>query len=71
MVKAKRGMQEQSHIPKLHQLNNEYERLLEENKTLANQVKPQREQEELNEKLLREQLGDRYSELDEIIVKAK
>ena len=71
MVKAKRGMQEQSHIPKLHQLNNEYERLLEENKTLANQVKPQREQEALNEKLLREQLGDRYSELDEIIVKAK
>lgn len=35
MVKAKRGMAEQSHIPKLHQLNNDYERLLEENKVLA------------------------------------
>jgi hypothetical protein len=35
MVKAKRGMAEQSHIPQLHHLNNEYQRLLEENKTLA------------------------------------
>jgi len=34
MIKAKRGMIEQSHVPTLHQVNNEYERLLEENKRL-------------------------------------
>lgn len=39
MVKAKRGMAEQSHIPKLHELNSEYERLLEENKKLTD-LKP-------------------------------
>mmetsp|Transcript_2180 Transcript_2180/g.2104 ORF Transcript_2180/g.2104 Transcript_2180/m.2104 type:complete len:94 (+) Transcript_2180:391-672(+) len=34
LVKAERGMVDQSHVPRLHQLNNEYERLLEENKHL-------------------------------------
>ncbi len=39
MVKAKRGMAEQSHMPKLHELHNDYERLMEENKKLQ-EVKP-------------------------------
>ena len=34
LVKAKKGLIEQSHVPKLHQLNNEYEKLLLENKKL-------------------------------------
>jgi hypothetical protein len=37
IIKAKRGMIEQSHVPKLHQVNNEYERLLEENRRLQSQ----------------------------------
>jgi hypothetical protein len=70
MVKAKRGMAEQSHIPKLHELNSEYERLLEENKKLA-EAKPKQDEGTLNEATLKEQLGDRYGELGELINKAK
>lgn len=70
MVKAKRGMAEQSHIPQLHHITNEYERLLEENKALANQ-QPKELEGMLNERMLREQLGDRYGELGEMISKAK
>ena len=71
MVKAKRGMAEQSHIPKLHQLNNEYERLIEENKKLTDN-KPKDDAGGLfNEKMLKEQLGDRYHELGDMIHKAK
>lgn len=70
MVKAKRGMAEQSHVPKLHQLTNDYERLVEENKKLVDQ-KPKEQDSMLNEKALKEQLGDRYHEFGEIISKAK
>ena len=48
MVKAKRGMAEQSHIPKLHELNSEYEKLLEENKKLA-EAKPAENKSVLND----------------------
>ena len=34
MIKAKRGLIDQSHVPQLHKLTNDYERLLEENKRL-------------------------------------
>lgn len=70
MVKAKRGMAEQSHIPKLHQLTNDYEKLVEENKKLTDQ-RPKEQEGVLNEKALKEQLGDRYQEFGEIINKAK
>jgi len=70
MVKAKRGMAEQSHIPKLHELNNEYERLMEENKKLQEQ-KPEEKKGLLNEQALKEQLGDRYDELGDLVNKAK
>ena len=63
-------MAEQSHIPKLHELNSEYERLLEENKKLA-ETKPKQDEGTLNEATLKEQLGDRYGELGELINKAK
>ncbi len=63
-------MAEQSHIPKLHELNSEYERLLEENKKLA-EAKPKQDEGTLNEATLKEQLGDRYGELGELINKAK
>jgi hypothetical protein len=70
MVKAKRGMAEQSHIPKLHELNSEYEKLLEENKKLA-EKKPSEDKNLLNDQALKEQLGDKYHELGEMINKAK
>ncbi len=70
MVKAKRGMAEQSHVPQLHKLNNDYEKLIEENKQLKDN-KPKDAGGILNEKALKEQLGDRYHELGDIIMKAK
>ena len=70
MVKAKRGMAEQSHIPKLHELNSEYEKLLEENKKLA-EKKPEENKNIFNDQALRDQLGDRYHELGELVNKAK
>ncbi len=70
MVKAKRGMAEQSHIPKLHELHNENERLHEENKKLA-ENKPQEAKNVFQDEALKEQLGDRYHELGELVNKAK
>jgi hypothetical protein len=70
MVKAKRGMAEQSHIPKLHELNSENERLLEENKKLADN-KPKESKNALNDEALKLQLGDRYHELGDLVNKAK
>jgi hypothetical protein len=46
-------MAEQSHIPKLHELNTEYERLMEENKQLQ-ENKPKQAQGILNETVLKE-----------------
>lgn len=63
-------MAEQSHIPKLHELNTEYERLMEENKQLQ-ENKPKQAHGILNETVLKEQLGDRYDELGELVNKAK
>jgi hypothetical protein len=54
----------------MHQLNSEYEKILEENKRMGDQ-KPSQDEGLLNEKNLREQLGDRYDELGDIIKKAK
>jgi hypothetical protein len=48
MVKAKRGMAESSHMPRMHEMNSEYERLMEENKRLQ-EVKPKQNQGMLNE----------------------
>lgn len=70
MVKAKRGMAEQSHMPRMHEMNSEYERLMEENKRLQD-VKPKQNQGMLNEQQLKEQLGDRFDELGDLVNKAK
>ena len=71
MVKAKRGMAEQSHIPMLHQLNTDYERLQEENKRLASNKDASKVKGLLYDPELKEQLGDRYHELGAMVHKAK
>jgi hypothetical protein len=58
-------------MPKMHEMNNEYERLMEENKRLQD-VKPKQNQGGiLNESQLKEQLGDRFDELGDLVNKAK
>ena len=78
LVKGKKGMPEASHVPRLHQLNNEYERLLEENKRLQEgdkQVKSlimtgEREDAQIDEELKNE-LGERYEELGSMVTQLK
>lgn len=61
-------MAEHSHIPKMHAINNDYEKLVEENKKLAeNKPKDNNKSGFMNEAMLREQLGDRYDELGEMV----
>ena len=68
IVKGQKGMAEQSHVPKLHYLNNEYEKLREENKKLQeNGAEPHKMLLNENEEELKEQLGDKFEELNDMV----
>lgn len=60
-------MVDQSHVPKLHQLNNDYEKLLEENKKLQEGSQPNRSDNPLFDEELKNQLGEKYEELGDMV----
>lgn len=72
LIKAKRGMLEQSHVPKLHQANNDYARLLEENKRLQALPATDNTNDPFhNDEELKQELGDKYHELGDMVTQLK
>lgn len=72
LVKGKRGHAEQSHVPRLHYLNEEYEKLREENKKLHEGIGDVNNKSNANifgedDEELKKQLGDKYYELGDMV----